>query len=157
MTRKYEIFSTVVSSLYHDIQKIERMEMAKYGLKGPHAQCLVVMARYPEGITASRLCELCERDKAAISRIVSELEQEGMVVRECRNGTVYRARLKLTEKGQEAARRVSELASLAVQQAGKGLNDAQRQIFYDSLNLIAANLHDISSQGITKLNQEESL
>jgi aminoglycoside phosphotransferase family enzyme len=74
MTRKYEIFSTVVSSLYHDIQKIERTEMAKYGLKGPHAQCLVVMARYPEGITASRLCELCERDKAAISRTVAELE-----------------------------------------------------------------------------------
>ena len=157
MIQRFETFCTSAFSIYRSIQKIERMEMEKFGLKGPHAQCLIVMGGYPQGITAVQLTEICDRDKAAISRIVSELEQEGMVVRECRNGTVYRARLKLTEKGQEAARRVSELASLAVQQAGKGLNDAQRQIFYDSLNLIAANLHDISSQGITKFNQEESL
>ena len=56
MISRYEIISASVSSIYHDIQKIQRTEMAKYGLKGPHAQCLLAMSRYPEGITAARLC-----------------------------------------------------------------------------------------------------
>ena len=150
MIDRFQQFSTAVSGIYRYVQKIERMEMEKYGLKGPHAQCLIAMGSCPDGITAVQLTEICDRDKAAISRIVSELEQEGMVEREYRNGTTYRARLKLTEKGQEAAQRVSELASRAVQQAGKGLDDEQRRIFYYALNLIAANLYDISNQGITE-------
>lgn len=148
MTRKYEIFSTVVSSLYHDIQKIERMEMAKYGLKGPHAQCLVVMARYPEGITASRLCELCERDKAAISRTVAELETAGLLLRRDNHGIHYRVPLVLTEAGQIAARDVCDVAFRAVEQAGAGLNDQQREVFYHVLGTIAQNLHIISRDGL---------
>ena len=49
--------------------------MEKYGLKGPHAQCLLAMRRNPQGITASQLCTICDKDKAAISRTVAELEQ----------------------------------------------------------------------------------
>ena len=100
MISRYEIISASVSSIYHDIQKIQRTEMAKYGLKGPHAQCLLAMSRYPEGITAARLCEICEKDKAAISRTLTELEQAGMVSRQTNNGSRYRASLTLTEQGQ---------------------------------------------------------
>ena len=31
MIQKYQLFSSVISSLYHDIQRIERTEMARYG------------------------------------------------------------------------------------------------------------------------------
>ena len=86
MISKYELFSSSVSSLYHDIQKIERVEMANFGLKGPHAQVLLAMSRCPEGITAVRLCQICEKDKAAISRSVAELEQAGLLERTERNG-----------------------------------------------------------------------
>ena len=76
----YELFSSSICCIYHDIQRIERAQMAKYGLKGPHAQCLLAMSRNPAGITAAELCELCEKDKAAISRTVAELEQAGVNV-----------------------------------------------------------------------------
>lgn len=148
MISKYEIFSTVVSSLYHDIQRIERTEMAKYGLKGPHAQCLVVMDRYPGGITSARLCELCERDKAAISRTVAELENAGLVTRREQNGVHYRVPLLLTEAGHIAAKTVNEVAAQAVEQAGLGLNDEQREVFYQVLGMIAQNLHGISRDGL---------
>ena len=148
MIRRYEIFSTVVSSLYHDIQRIERTEMAKYGLKGPHAQCLVIMARHPEGITAARLCELCERDKAAISRTVAELEEVGLLTRREQNGIRYRVPLMLTEAGRAAAQNVSDVAGCAVEQAGDGLNDQQREVFYAVLGQIAQNLHTISRDGL---------
>ena len=150
MLSKYEIFSTVVSSLYHDIQRIERTEMAKYGLKGPHAQCLVVMERYPEGITAARLCEICERDKAAVSRVVAELEEAGLLIRREQNGIHYRIPLILTEAGKTAARNVNEVALRAVEMAGAGLNDDQRTVFYHVLGIIAQNLHSISKYGLTE-------
>lgn len=150
MVSRYESFSTCISCMYHDIQRIERAEMARYGLKGPHAQCLLVMSRFPEGITAARLCEVCEKDKAAISRIVAELEQMGMVRRTEHNGTRYRASLTLTEQGQTAAKAVEEKARLAVERAGAGLDDKSREVFYSVLALIAGNLHAICKNGLTE-------
>ena len=148
MISKYELFSASVACMYRDIQKIERVEMAKFGLKGPQAQCLLALSRYPEGITAARLCEICEKDKAAISRTVSELEQAGLVCRREVNGSHYRARLTLTARGLDVAGTVNARAKLAVEQAGEGLDDAQREVFYRVLALIAGNLHAICKDGL---------
>ena len=148
MITKYELFSSSVSTLNRDIQAIERTEMAKFGLKGPHAQCLLAMLRHPLGITSAQLCELCAKDKAAISRTISELEKVQMIRRESRNGGVYRAALLLTEKGRAAADAVSRRAKVAVEAAGVGLNDAQREVFYRVLGQIAGNLHAICRDGI---------
>lgn len=150
MISKYELFSGVVSSLYHNIQRIERTEMAKYGLKGPHAQCLVIMSRHPEGITASRLCEACEKDKAAISRTVAELEQAGLLIRNDKNGIRYRSPLLLTDAGRAAAETVKTVAQKAVEQAGDGLNDEQRDVFYHVLGHIAQNLNAIGKNGLNE-------
>ena len=150
MVSKYELFTSSVSCMYHDIQKIERTEMAKFGLKGPHAQCLLAMSRYPGGVTAAQLCEICEKDKAAISRTLAELEQARMIHREERNGSRYRSLLTLTEQGKTAANAVSEKARLAVELAGTGLDDSQREIFYRVLGLIAGNLHTICRDGLKR-------
>ena len=150
MIDRYELLSLAVSSMYHDIQKIERVEMAKFGLKGPHAQCLLALSRYSQGLTSSQLCEICDKDKAAISRTVSELEQAGMVLRSDRNGNRYRAVLTLSPQGAAAAQSVSERAQVAVEQAGMGLDDGQRKVFYQVLALIAGNLHAICKDGLSK-------
>ena len=150
MESRYELISGSISCMYHDIQKIERMEMARYGLKGPHAQCLLVMRKYPEGITAARLCEACEKDKAAVSRILTELEESGMILRENRNGSRYRARLSLTEQGRIAAEAVVEKARLAVELAGTGFSQEEREVFYRVLSIIAGNLHQICRTGLNR-------
>ena len=150
MEARYELLSGSISCMYHDIQKIERMEMAKYGLKGPHAQCLLAMKKYAEGITAARLCEVCDKDKAAISRILSELAEAGMILRENRNGSRYRAMLRLTEQGKAAANAVMEKARLAVELAGKGFGEEEREIFYRVLSIISGNLHKLCRDGLMK-------
>ncbi len=149
MENRYALFSTSIACLYHDIQKLERMEMAKFHLKGPHAQCLLVMLRYPQGIPLARLCEECERDKAAISRTISELERAGMVLRDSQNGSYYRANLILSDNGKEAAAAVCQKARTAVELAGTGLDEESRTIFYQSLALIAKNLHAICQDGLS--------
>lgn len=148
MIKRYELFSSSVACLSRDIQQIERTEMAKFGLKGPHAQCLLAMLRHPEGITAALLCERCDKDKAAISRTVSELEEAKMIRRENRNGSRYRAALFLTEQGRAAADAISRRAVMAVEAAGRGLTDAQREVFYQVMHIIAGNLHAICKHGL---------
>ena len=150
MENRYEVLSGSISSMYHDIQKIERVEMAKYGLKGPHAQCLLAMKKHPDGITAVGLCEACDKDKAAISRTLTELEAAGMIQREHRNGSRYRANLLLTNQGKVAAEAVVEKARLAVELAGIGFGQEEREVFYRVMSIIAGNLHKLCKEGLNK-------
>ena len=78
MISRYEQFTALISSIDRAIQKIERDEMVKLGYKGAYAQYLAAMKRYPEGLTAAQLCYICDRDKAAVSRSVGELEAHGL-------------------------------------------------------------------------------
>lgn len=148
MVSRFERFTTAISSIHRSIMKIQRVEMAKYGLKGPHAQCLLTMSRFPEGITAAQLCELCDKDKAAISRTVAELEEAGMVVRPEGPGKRYRACLKLTEAGYKAAEAVMSKAKVAVQQATGGYGAEMQDMFTATLDLVANNLETICRQGL---------
>lgn len=148
MIERFSQFCTSISSIQRSILKIERVEMAKYGLKGPHANCLVAMARYPEGITAARLCDICDKDKAAISRTVSELEDAGMVLRQDPDGKRYRSVLRLSEKGKEIANRVNDMVLLAVAKASDGYDKEKQQVFARVLNLVAGNLQEICRDGL---------
>lgn len=147
MIRRYEQFSTAIGRIYHQIQHVERDEMAKYGLKGPHAQCLVVLCRFRDGITVSDLCEACEKDKAAVSRAVAELEKKGLLIRECSGSNAYRARLKLTDEGWNAARKIMKRAEEVVEYAGQDLSDRNRIIFYNALNSISKRLREFPKEG----------
>ena len=148
MEARYELLSGSISCMYHDIQKIERVEMAKYGLKGPHAECLLTLGQHPQGITAARLCEISEKDKAAISRTLSELEQAGMILRLDPDGKRYRSQLQLTDKGKQVAREVSYLMGQAVAKAISGVEYSQGEAFFRVLNLIVENMDDLCRNGL---------
>lgn len=148
MIRRFEEFSGAIACIYRQIQKIERAEMARYGLKGPHAQCMLALERNPEGVTAARLCEICDKDKAAISRTVAELVEAGMVTRCSVGSKRYRVQLRLTEQGSAITREIMELTAKAVEQAGIGLSEEDRTNFYRVINMIASNIQQLSADGI---------
>ena len=148
MLSLYERFSFVVSVINRQIQKIERDEMIKYGYKGAFAQYLMAMRHHPEGITAAQLSEICDKDKAAVSRVISEMTEKGLVVRRCTNDTLYRAKITLTEEGHKIAEFIATRASAAVVAVGNELNDEERKMFYATLNFIASKLQVISKEGI---------
>ena len=148
MLDRFVQFTAVISSIYRFIQKIEREEMEKYGLKGACAQYLLAMLHHPEGITAAALCEVCDKDKAAVSRILSELESKGLVTRADRGDSTYRAPMILTAEGKAAADYVCRKAALAAEIAGKDLSEESRNAFYLALDSLAKNLRDISLQGL---------
>lgn len=148
MLDRFEQFSYSIHNIYKYITKIERDVMEKYGLRGAYAQYLVIMSRFPEGITSSKLSEICDKDKAAISRIVAEMEDKGLLVRRTDKDNLYRARLVLTDEGVKAAEYVCEKATRAVALAGGNLGEEERGIMYGSLAIIETNLRRISRDGI---------
>lgn len=148
MVDRFERFSLAISEISRYWHKLASEEMEKYGLKGPHAIYLTTLYRFPEGITAPQLCELCGKDKSDVSRMMSIMEKKGLVKKHSVNQNLYRGILKLTDEGRVAAEHVRERARLAVKIAGEGLDDDKRQIFYDTLELICNNLKELSREGL---------
>lgn len=148
MVERFEKFSFLISEVSKHWHKITSDEMEKYGLKGPHSVYLITMHRYPEGVTAPQLCELCGKDKSDVSRMMSIMEKKGLVKKEGVHQNLYRGVFKLTQEGFEAAEYVAKRANLAVELAGKELSDENREIFYNALEIISTNLRQISKEGL---------
>jgi len=152
---RFEMFSVAISNIYRSIQKIEREEMDRYGLKGGYAQYLVALDRFPEGLTSAKLCEICDVDKAAVSRSVAEMERLGLLERDTSNVTGYRAKIVLTEKGSKLAAYINQRAQQAVDVAGCDLNETEQKVLYASLVSISARLQEISREGIPNVQNKE--
>ena len=148
MVDRYIKFTLAISVINRYIQKIEKNAMRKYGLKGSHAQCIVALLNSPDGITATDLCKFTDKDKAAVSRTVAELEECGHVKRLGEGENMYRARLVLTESGEKIGAEITGLVNKAVAQADTGLLEKDREAFYNTLALFTSNLYNITKTGI---------
>ena len=148
MIDRFEKFSLAIAEISRYWHKIVAEELGKYELKSSHANYLLTMYRYPEGLTAPRLAELCDRDKADVSRMMSILEAKGLVTKVGASPNRYRGSLYLTPEGQAVAKELTQRAELAVELAGKGLTEEKRAIFYESLDTITKNLRRISQEGL---------
>lgn len=148
MLDRFERFSLAIAEINRCWHKLAAEELAKYGLNSPHAVYLNTLYRFEDGITAAKLGELCNKNKADVSRMVAIMEQKGLVQKQSVGGNMYRALLKLTEEGKAAARHVQERAAIAVELAGAGLSDTDREAFYRALELITVNLQTLSKEGL---------
>ena len=141
---RFETFSLALFNISRYWNRIAAEEMEKYGLKGAHAFYLVTILRHDGDVTASQLCELCGRDKADVSRAVSKMEENGLLLRIGTNP--YRAKLKLTESGMEVAREVRQIAATVVDRVGGDLNPENRAVFYQVLSSVTANLETLCKE-----------
>ena len=148
MVDRFERFSLAIFDISRCWHKLAGDELSKYGLKSAHATYLTTMDRFSDGITAPRLGELCGKDKSDVSRMMSILESRGLAVKDGAGKNRYRGALRLTDEGREVAQQLRQRAALAVEQAGKGLSETDRTVFYDALESIANNLRDMSRSGL---------
>ncbi len=148
MLNRFARFSLAIAEIDRCWHKLAAEEMAKYDLNSPHAVYLNTLYEYPDGITAAKLGELCCKNKADVSRMLSILEKKGLIRKEAVGGNLYRAKLMLTEDGKQAAEHVRERAAIAVELAGAGLSNEARESFYAALEQITANLQNLSKEGL---------
>lgn len=148
MLDRFARFSLAISEIDRCWHKLAAEEMAKYDLNSPHAVYLTTLYNFEEGVTAAKLGELCCKNKADVSRMVAILEKKGLVRKEAIGGNLYRAKLRLTEEGKQAAEHVQRRAALAVELAGSGMTDTDREVFYRCLESITINLQTLSKEGL---------
>lgn len=148
MLERFERFSLAIFEISRYWHKLAAEEMARYGLRGPHALYLTTLYRCQEGVTGPELCELCGKDKSDVSRAVALLQEKGFVTKEGVNQSLYRGLLKLTQAGRAAAERIGQRAELAVELAGADLSEEERACFYRALDSITGRLRKLSREGL---------
>ena len=106
MLDRFERFSFAIAEISRCWRKLASDELAKYGLKSPHATYLTTMYRYPDGITVPKLCEVSGKDKSDASRMIAILEKKGLAQKKVVDGSLYRGLWILTEQGKKAAQEI---------------------------------------------------
>ena len=142
MEESFEAFTVLISKISRSIKRLKAGEMAQFKLRGTHVSCLYYLF-ISGSLTASELCERCEEDKAAVSRSIDYLETNGYIVCSTTAAKRYKSPLRLTEKGQELGRAVSERIERIVAQASCGLDEAERESMYRALTVRSDNLERI--------------
>lgn len=143
MEDRYKVFTGLILNISRCIQKIKNCEMAVFGLKGKHVQCLFSLYNLSNGASLTELCEMCDEDKGAISRTIRELSERKLVYVEESNLQKYRNPIKLTEKGKSLAKVVADKISDMLNLSSNGITDENRENLYDSLTRISDNLTKI--------------
>ena len=143
---RFEDFVGLITKISKEVQRIKTVEAAKLGLKGSDVMCLYYLSQHEEGLTGAELAREVDVTRAAISRTLARLEDEGYVeaCAEDDDATRYRVPMRLTAKGQTSMVQASEVIRRVVTEAGNELGDSQRRQMYRSLCLIYDRLCTIS-------------
>ena len=140
---RFETFTVLISKISRNIRKLKSQEMAKYNLKTPHVSCLYYL--YKNGnLTAKNLCDICDEDKASISRSIDFLEKNGLLSYEQQEEKKYKSYLYLTEKGKDVAKDLVEKIDSILMVSSNGVDENEREVFYRSLVKICKNLEKLS-------------
>ena len=142
MKERFQTFTVLIARLNRCIRKIKTEEMAEFNLKSPHVSCLYYLYK-SDTLTSKGLCDMCEEDKANISRSIEFLEKNGYLV--CRSKTEkrYKSHLVLTEKGREAGAHIVRKIDSILEAVSEGVPEEQREMMYRSLSVICDNLQKI--------------
>ena len=131
-----------MAKINRSIRKIKTEEMAEFNLKSPHVSCLYYLYK-SESLTAKELCDICEEDKANISRSIDFLEANGYLVARPKHVKRYKSPLVLTEKGRETGEHIARKIDAILESVSQVLPDEQRKNMYASLSVICENLQKI--------------
>ena len=146
MEERFETFTITISKLSRFIHKIKSEEMKEFNLKSSHVSCLYYLYQHGGSLTAKELCDICDEDKASISRSIDYLEKNDFLTCHSKTEKRYKSPLELTEKGKSIAQKVVLKIDKILDSASNGLSEDSRLNFYKSLKLIADNLEIICNK-----------
>ena len=132
-------FAALLNSAQGSINRMKRQNMEAFDLGPAHTMCLNLLYQYPDGITKARLAELCEVDKAQISRVVSELQKKELIATPDLDKR-YKHKLSLTSHGNEVSEQISRIILDINSFVSDSIPQEQIDTFYKTFNMICENL-----------------
>ena len=143
---RFEDFVGLISLISKEVQRIKAVEAVRLGIRGSDVMSPYYLGRHEEGLTGAELAREADLTRAAVSRSLARLEEQGLV-EVCEGdagGSRYRAPVRLTERGRRSDAEMGEVIRRVVAEAGEELGDIQRVQMYRSLALILERLRGIS-------------
>ena len=140
MEERFQVFTVLIAGINRSILRIKTEEMSEFNLRSSHVSCLYYLYK-KESLTAREICDLCEEDKANISRAVRLLEEKGYVICESEEKKRYQSPLRLTDEGKKIGRSIVEKIDRVLDVASCGLTEEEREIMYKGLAVVNKNLN----------------
>ncbi len=146
MARKVEdifsIFTNLITNIQRCINTIKDKNMKAIGLKSGYVSCLFYIGKFGS-LSQGQLCDVCNENKAAISRKIEYLEKNGYVEKDLSSNAKYKNPITLTKKGKETADFIANKISEIISKANTEISENDRDILYASLEKINSNLKKI--------------
>ena len=139
-TDRFNRFCSLLCGATKSIQKLKSKYMMHYGLTSAHTMCIRYLDASIDGLTRMELAEMCDIDKAQISRTVNELCAKGYLTETESENNNYRKRLKLTPMGKDTADEINKAIKEIHAFVSKDLDEEQLMTFYTTFDLICTRL-----------------
>ena len=139
MQERFNTFTVLIAKLGRIIRRIKTEEMQEFNLKSTHVSCLFHLHLHG-ALTSKQLAEVCDEDKAAVSRSLEYLEKNGYIFTVKDATKRYKCPIELTDKGREVALRISEKIEGYLSIANQGISEEDRIVMYKTLLTISDNL-----------------
>ena len=146
-TERFEQFSSLISGIYRDIQKLKAQRAAAIGMKSVHIFLVYLLKNHPEGLTASELSRHSQSNRSLVSREIQELIDLGYVTTS--QGTHkrrYGQKLILTPDGEKAANYISSISMDIQNQVNTGIPEGDLITLYRTLGILMDNFHKLTEQ-----------
>lgn len=158
---RFEEFVGTIAAIEKEIQRIRAAECAKIGLRGADLMVVYQLGRAKAGLTGAELARRARLSRAAVSRSIANLENEGLVVvgeaapedgvedagtspDEGASGGRYRTPVRLTQLGEGLVVEAEQSIARVMARVDSALGDDERSRLYVSLDAILDRLRKIS-------------
>lgn len=146
---RFEQFSSLISGIYRDIQKLKTKWTEPLGMKAVHIFWVYLLKNHPEGLSASELSRHSQSNRSLVSREIQELMDLGYV---CAAQTSphrrYGQKLQLTETGKAVATRISEESLKIQNQVNAGIPEEDLITLYRTLEILMDRFHTLAEQSL---------
>jgi DNA-binding MarR family transcriptional regulator len=132
-------FMTLIVGASRSVTKLKSKYMASFGLGSTHTMCIRKLYASENGLTRTQISEICELDKAQVSRIINELAQKGYAV-EGPGKSNYKRRVVLTDDGKRIAAEINSIVLKINTAVSQEIPCEEIEVFYKVFGIICDNL-----------------
>ena len=141
---RFEEFSSLIASVYGNIQKLKTRYTTQFGLKAVHVLWLYLLRTHPEGMSASELAAAGQSNRSLVSREINELFDKGIIYTQD-NGDKrrYGWKLMLTSKGRQLADVISAVVTDIQDSVSQDISEEDLISFYRTLRILANGFNEL--------------
>ena len=149
---RFERFTLLIDGIHKSIHKMKIDTAPSLGVKGVHVFWLYELLVHPDGLTAAEIAAVSRIDRSLVSREIETLKDGGYIVSVGpANGRKYNDRLVLTNKGEELAKRITNIVLDIQNTVSSGISEEELRSFYSTLEKLYQNFQGLADKDVTDI------